>query len=327
MLRTGISLNPSGLVISTAAQPRVTIDNSGAVVINAASSGDTLTVKGTLNGANIQTWTDGTNTVGLFGATGLTGFGTTSNTGLSLYTHGTARIAIDNAGLQTTFTAGGAGQFRVSLTQAGTADGDLSEIQLSSGASALALFVANTNLSTAIITGGPTGTQGVIRTLSASPLVFGVSNHIICEMSGSTTTAAIAGWGPNATTMVDMAPDTCSYTGTLTGCLTAPTGTIVGAKSGNVAVLTLPGGLTATSNATSCTITGALPANFQPARNQNVIVSFLEDNGTVTHGTAEVTNGTSTITLFKGDSNSGASWTAGGTKGVASTCSFTYMLN
>lgn len=66
-----------------------------------------LTAKGVINGANIQTWSDGTNVAGIFGATGLMGFGTTSNTGLTLYTNGIARWAIDNSG---NLTAGAGGQ-------------------------------------------------------------------------------------------------------------------------------------------------------------------------------------------------------------------------
>jgi hypothetical protein len=70
-----------------------------------------------------------------------------------------------------------------------------------------------------------------------------------------------------------------------------------------------------------------MPAGIQPTRDQNCIVSFLEDNTAVVHGTAQVINGGSTITLYNGDANTGVSWTASGTKGVSSATSFTYMLS
>ena len=45
-----------------------------------------------------------------------------------------------------------------------------------SGDGSVALFAAGTGRTSAIITGGPTGAQGVLRTLGSDPLVFGTSN-------------------------------------------------------------------------------------------------------------------------------------------------------
>ena len=138
---------------------------------------------------------------------------------------------------------------------------------------------------------------------------------------------SLTGRGPNAAALVDMTPDAGSYTGTLVGCTTSPTGTIVWSKQGNQVTMTVPS-MTGTSNSTGLTITGSLPAEIQPSRNQNVIVPFLENAGALTHGTIQVANGSSTLTLFEGDSNTGASWTnSATTKGVASAFTFTYMLN
>jgi hypothetical protein len=114
-----------------------------------------------------------------------------------------------------------------------------------------------------------------------------------------------------------------SFTGTLTGCTTAPTATIKWWQSGALVTLIIPG-LTATSNTTSCTITG-VPAALQvtgPNQSNNSI-PFIEDNSVITYGVASV--GT-VITLYKNASTSSASFTAAGTKGIGAGCMFTYAV-
>jgi hypothetical protein len=69
-----------------------------------------------------------------------------------------------------------------------------------------------------------------------------------------------------------------AFTGTLTGCTTSPTATVYYARTGKKIDLMLPI-LNATSNSTSCTITG-MPTNIRPAR--QLMVPFktgLMDNG------------------------------------------------
>lgn len=107
------------------------------------------------------------------------------------------RFTVNDFGLQTTFQATQAGQYRASFIQSGVADGDLSEIQVSSGATALAFFAANAAQTTAIITNGPVGSQGVIRTLGASPMVFGTNNTYRGDI-GATGTWTIAVTGNSA---------------------------------------------------------------------------------------------------------------------------------
>lgn len=114
-----------------------------------------------------------------------------------------------------------------------------------------------------------------------------------------------------------------SFTVTGTGFSgTAPTGTAVWARYGNIVVLTLPA-LSGTSNATSFTLTG-LPAAIQPVRPNNIMCNFLEDNGTATTGAASVSG--SAITFFKGTSTS-ATWTASGTKGLTAGNTIAYQIN
>ena len=68
-----------------------------------------------------------------------------------------------------------------------------------------------------------------------------------------------------------------SFTGTLTGCTTAPTATFNWNRTGNIVVLDLSIGLSATSNSTSCTITG-LPTAIQPTRSQAVAIVSVINN-------------------------------------------------
>jgi len=69
------------------------------------------------------------------------------------------------------------GSYTVNVTNTSTVSGDTSRYTLAAGSTAVALFAANQNQAAAIVTGGPTGPQFVLRTLGAStPLVFGTAN-------------------------------------------------------------------------------------------------------------------------------------------------------
>jgi hypothetical protein len=247
----------------------------------------------------------------------------------SLFVVGTSianSLTFDAAGLQTTFNAGGAGQFRISQVQAGTANGDLAEFQMGSGATAFALFVANAANASALVTAGPIGASGTIRTLGNAPIVFGVNNHIIAQMSGSTTTAAISGWGPVAAAMVDMTPDSGSFTLTHTGFSTAVTSTATWSRNGNQVVLNT-GTVTGTSNATTWTATG-LPAGLAPVRTQTITMGDASDAGVGVAAVVTVTASSTTLQFGKGFFQGGA-WTNTGAKGFGNTggTTFSYLLN
>lgn len=118
---------------------------------------------------------------------------------------------------------------------------------------------------------------------------------------------------------------TTTATGTATGCTTAPTGTLRYVKQGNMVTLSSDGVTACTSNSTSFTLTGAVPAGFQPARTQQCM-TMVVDNGVGVSGRALLSAASSTLTLrvvsTSGDfTNSGSkSWDVTG-----ATCS--YILN
>lgn len=111
-------------------------------------------------------------------------------------------------------------------------------------------------------------------------------------------------------------------TGTLTDCTTAPTITVYLSRSAKMATASF-GVITGTSNTGSLTLTGAIPVNFQPAR-QQYIACQLVNNGINEIGVASVGSGSDTITFFRGD---GSAFTAAGTKGIPLGASLTWGLS
>ena len=103
-----------------------------------------------------------------------------------------------------------------------------------------------------------------------------------------------------------------SYTGTLTGCTTSPTATIKYTKVGRLVNLWLETSLFATSNTTTCTLTGA-PAEIRPSGfNRSGTLVRAVDNGNNAAGYVDIgTDGTITLNA----SVSGGAFTASGTKG------------
>ena len=109
-----------------------------------------------------------------------------------------------------------------------------------------------------------------------------------------------------------------SFTATLTGCTTSPTGSISYVVNGSIVTLTIPA-ITATSNTTAATLTG-MPAAIRPAANR-IDVGVTTDNG-VSAVSQILIDSAGVITLGFG---AGATFTAAGTKGVQ-LCTITYKL-
>ena len=112
-----------------------------------------------------------------------------------------------------------------------------------------------------------------------------------------------------------------SFTGTLTGCTTSPTGTIYYVKNGNTITLAINSALTATSNSVAMTITG-VPAVLRPAVANVIVVSLVQDvsSNSVSVG---VVGTTGTMTFYK--TADGGNFTTSGTKGWPSQ-NITYAL-
>ena len=142
-----------------------------------------------------------------------------------------------------------------------------------------------------------------------------------------TAAPTIKGWGPIAAGLVDMTPDTGTFTITYTGMTTAVTGTAVWSRNGNNVTLFFPAA-TGTSNSTSMTATG-LPATLAPARAQahNVPSFSLETGGAIpTTDANDISIATSgTVTFYLNGSATGFGSTL--TKGVSTGFTVPYLLN
>ncbi len=132
----------------------------------------------------------------------------------------------------------------------------------------------------------------------------------------------ILGYGPVAAALVDMTPDTSTFTLTAVGLSGTVTGTCSWRRLGQVIVMNVPQ-LSGTSTATTFTASG-VPAAIRPSVAQALgASSFFQDNSATTTGTIQI-NTDGTMTFYKGSSSSG--WTASGTKANANMV-ITYLLS
>lgn len=115
-----------------------------------------------------------------------------------------------------------------------------------------------------------------------------------------------------------------TFTATLTGCTTSPTGTATWYRVGSIVTLVIPE-VVGTSNSTSCTMTG-LPAAIQPATlaSQTARVMFSDNTITVADVSASIAAGSGTITFIKGLLST--AFTNSGTKGTTEPSVITYLL-
>lgn len=117
-----------------------------------------------------------------------------------------------------------------------------------------------------------------------------------------------------------------TFTATLVGCTTSPTGTI-NYRIVNQATVTLEfdSTLTGTSNATTCSISG-MPAAIQPARAQSFFLA-IENNGATAMAVATIQTTGSILfsATLLGTGSSG--FAAAGIKGIPAAFTTTYNLN
>lgn len=102
-----------------------------------------------------------------------------------------------------------------------------------------------------------------------------------------------------------------SYTTTLTGCTTSPTGSVTYVINGKMASLQLPA-VSATSNTTAMTLTG-MPQELRPKTAKTVLV-LATNNGASAMAQAVV--GTDGVITFSNGIAVGTAFTNTGTKGV-----------
>lgn len=149
-------------------------------------------------------------------------------------------------------------------------------------------------------------------------------NHFVIAGAGG-----VSGFGPTAAALVDMTPDTGTFTVTYNGGISAPTGTATWVRSGKQITLTLPF-LTATSNSTAFFYSG-LPAALQPATLTQAVAlgSVLNNSVGEAGGVAVLTPGSGNISFARGTAGING-WTNAGSKnigGVGAPITFPYLLS
>lgn len=137
---------------------------------------------------------------------------------------------------------------------------------------------------------------------------------------------AIQGGGPVAATLVDMTPDTGTFTATYTGFTAGVTCTATWSRIGKLVMLALCVA-TGTSNSTGFTMTG-LPAAIQPATLTQFVpvgIGSCENAGVLTaRCSAQITAASGTITFYIDGSSS---FSNTGVKGFANIGTISYLLN
>jgi hypothetical protein len=120
-----------------------------------------------------------------------------------------------------------------------------------------------------------------------------------------------------------------SYTGTLTGYASPPTGTIQYRVTTSCQVtLWTTAAISGTSNAATMTLTGT-PYNLAPATSapaNQIITNVLTDNSANTFGCVQVSNATPTVITFSNTAACAGAMTNTGTKGLPSGWTITYTL-
>jgi hypothetical protein len=142
---------------------------------------------------------------------------------------------------------------------------------------------------------------------TATPMIVPNNNGVTVFQVNGTAGPTVQGYGPNAAALVDMTPDSGTFTGTFGGLTSAVTGVAYWSRQGNHVTLQLPAG-TGSSNATTFSF-APLPVEIQPPRIQNLVCPGLTNNGVSAIGGLQIN--TATINFFVGNFSA---FTASGAK-------------
>lgn len=157
--------------------------------------------------------------------------------------------------------------------------------------------------------------------IRASNDAVSVVNNAISISAASGVVSAINLQGTAVQTNgVDVTASNGSFTATLTGYASNPTGTLNYTKIGSLVTLYANSNIDGTSNATTMTITG-LPAAIRPTGDR-VAVCHWTNGGVATRGQASLTSGSGTITAAL----DGSLFSSSGTKGLGVGWLITYSL-
>lgn len=300
----------------------------GSVGTNTSGSFKQLTVGTPASGVALTVNGAGSSYAGLFTAGGSAG----TQRGLSVVTttqNASDRIINVNNSLSNLFDIFGDGHGDLGPNLSWTTGGTWS---LSAPSSGIALTVISASGAPAIqVTGG--GTTGnnfgqiIVAGSNSSDYCFRAQSSSSVDYFFVRGDGAVQGRGPVAAALVDMTPDTGTFTATYTGFTGGVTGTATWCRIGKMVILSLPPA-SGTSNASTFTFTG-LPSAIQPASisQQVMAVQPMNNNGAQTAGIDLLISSGSGTGQFRLNT-SAAGWTASGVKGwTTNNISVAYLLN
>jgi hypothetical protein len=141
---------------------------------------------------------------------------------------------------------------------------------------------------------------------------------VVFSIGGTVTSNKIQGYGPTAAALVDMTPDTGTFTGTWGGFVTAPVNTAAyWSRQGNQVMLLIPYGTASKSGAAGAITFAPLPAAIQPVKTMFVGIPNVL-TGTAVPGGGQVTvQASSTLSFFQGAGGSPFNGTAAASIGLS----------
>lgn len=231
----------------------------------------------------------------LFSTTDVMSVGTTGAAATNLYTNSAARLQIASAGNVTVNAPSSGNTF-------------------TSNAVATAFAGRFNGTGTA---GQSFGVQIVAGSNSTDQALQIINQAVSANLFVVRGDGAIQGAGPVAAGLVDMTPDTGTFTITLVGGTTSPTPTVKFSRVGRLVILVLPN-TSFTSNSSGFSATG-VPASLRPTTSIAAIapIGVMQDNSTEAANCLAGINSSGTITFYKASAVA-ANWTSVGNKGIGS---------
>jgi hypothetical protein len=200
----------------------------------------------------------------------------------------------------------------VSVTNTGSGNNVLATAPTLTAVTLLATTVLPSGVTLSVISGSPEGALSAVVGSQAMRSDGGAGTSLYLKETGSGNT----GWRA-------IGPIRGTFTVTLGGCDSFPTGTAKYCINGTAVTLYLPA-LSGTSDANTLTYSG-LPASLYPTDIQYFTVPSVLDNGVFATAKTDVSvTSSSTITFQLGDSATG--FTATGGKGIGHQFAITYLL-
>lgn len=300
-----------------------TIALNGKIVINAATASSSLTVEATDGVVGLDLDTSNASTSGTFMVfssqgtpRGYIGFGPALFSGGSIGNFGIA-AAVGPLKL----SANGGASTQVSISTGG--------VTIAAPVGGVSLVVNAVSTSYAIEAIGASTTGGSLGLLvqagtNSGDVALTVSNHALTtnyfQIRGD---GLIFGGGPTAGALVDMTPDSGSWSTTLSGIFAAnPSGTLFWTKMGKMVAIYATANIQATTNASGNITASGLPAEITPSGTRGAMAYPLNNGGTITGGPMLVL---SNNTLQFGAGISGV-FSSGVTAGIQSGMCFVYSL-